>query len=76
MTLLDLLPPQNISVLYEAAVTNPIHFLIVFCFCCTSKLVSSGSFGWLTFSDYVYMYLSWKGKATYVDGAYSEGKGL
>ena len=34
--------------------------------CCTSKLVSSGSFGWLTF--YCYAYLSWKGEATYVDG--------
>ena len=38
----------------------------------TSKIVSSGSFGRLTFSGFAY--LSWKGKATYVDGAYSEGK--
>ena len=49
MTLPDLSPPRSISRLCEAMVTNSIQFLIVLCFCCTSKLVSSGSFGWLTF---------------------------
>ena len=43
-------------------------------YCATSKLISSVSFGWLTFYDYAY--LSWKGKVTYVYGAYSEDKGL
>ena len=73
MTLPDFSPPRSMSRLYETMVTNVIQFLIVL-FCCTSKLVSRGSFGWLTFSGLAY--LSWKGKATYVDGAYSEGKSL
>ena len=71
MTLSDLLPPQSISRLYKATVTYSIQFLIILCFCGMSKHISSGSFAWLAFSGCAD--LSWKGNATYIDGAYSEG---
>ena len=61
--------------LKEKRTDRPILLQIVLCFVVHSNfLLHSSSFEWLTFPDCAN--LSWKEKATYVDGVYSEGTGL